>query len=318
MLGFPMFTVMSLALAGQPATVPKLSRAQVIQLFTAGGFTFAGGSLTNRCGQHASPRVQFIDLNGDGVMDAHIADVAPGCYGKPGAYYALLQRGADGSWRALIKEDAIASFPGTRTGAWDDVLVKSGNGACPGTRHFANGGYASGCTRQASAAVSAAPAAPSTPADQEPRDPAADKASVAALSAANRTAIFKAAGATRLGPGKWRMCTDNPKDDPATIESARDVNGDGRPDAFVTEGGTFCYGNTGTAYAFVSKQADGRWKLMNTDVAIPILLKHRGAGGYPDIVNGGPGMCFAVLRWNGTEFKVVGGNDGAGHSCRLP
>jgi hypothetical protein len=318
MLGLPLFTVMSLALSGQPATVPKLSRAQVIQLFVAGGFTFADEKLTNRCGQPASPRVQFIDLNGDGVMESHIVDVAPSCYGKPGAYYALLERTADGNWRALIKEDAIVSFPGSRTGGWDDVLVKAGDGPCPGARHFANGGYANGCAAKAAAAAPAAPPGRSVPADQAPKDPAADKASVAALSAADRAAIFKAAGAKRIAPGKWRMCTDGPKQDPARIDSARDVNGDGRPDAFVSEGGIFCYGNTGTAYAFVSKQADGRWKLMNSDTAIPILLKHRGAGGYPDIVNGGPGMCFAVLRWNGSKYTVVGGNDGAGHSCRLP
>ena len=63
------------------------------------------------------------------------------------------------------------------------------------------------------------------------------------LSGADRTAVFRAAGFKQEG-GQWRAC-----DDPGTagytpgeIAEVRDLNGDGLPEAIVTEGSTFCFG----------------------------------------------------------------------------
>jgi len=33
-------------------------------------------------------------------------------------------------------------------------------------------------------------------------------------------------------------------------------------------------------------------------------LKTRGAGGWPDILVGGPGFCFPVERWNGKAYEL--------------
>ena len=83
-----------------------------------------------------------------------------------------------------------------------------------------------------------------------------------------------------------------------------DLNGDGLPEAVITEGGTFCYGNTGQGFWVVSKTANGGWRLITNGIGIPEFLKTKGADGWPDMSVGGPGFCFPVERWNGREYKV--------------
>lgn len=128
---------------------------------------------------------------------------------------------------------------------------------------------------------------------------------VPVLSSADTTAAFRAAGYTRANQ-QWRKC-----DDPGTlgytpgaIELVRDINGDGRPEAVITEGSTFCHGMTGSGFDLVSKQANGTWKLMASRTGIATFLPTKGAGGWPDIEIGGPGFCFPVERWNGKEYLL--------------
>lgn len=123
------------------------------------------------------------------------------------------------------------------------------------------------------------------------------------LSVADRTAAFKASGALQRG-GQWVACADDPHGGAAEIGEVRDLNGDGRPEVVVMGNGSFCYGHAETGYSLLSKQADGRWKLMDANNGIPEFLKTRGKDGWPDISVGGPGFCFPVLRWNGREYAV--------------
>lgn len=132
-------------------------------------------------------------------------------------------------------------------------------------------------------------------------------AAPARLAAADEAAAFKAAGFI-LKSRQWRSeCglndTDSASYMPGTIEDARDLNGDGRLEAVITEGGSFCYGNAGTGFAIVSDRGGGVWKLIYSGQGIPEFLAARGVGGWPDIAVGGPGFCFPVLRWNGKEYR---------------
>ena len=125
-------------------------------------------------------------------------------------------------------------------------------------------------------------------------------------SPADKTAIFKAAGFKRTG-GQWKSDCGDPGTmsyAPGTIEVFRDINGDGRPEAVVTEGGDYCYGNTGTGFWLLSKQASGAWKLMAKETGMADFLMTKGAGGWPDISVGGPSFCFPVLRWNGSAYTL--------------
>lgn len=138
------------------------------------------------------------------------------------------------------------------------------------------------------------------------------------LTAADRAAAFKAAGFALRGK-QWRSDCDDPGTSsytPGEIETVRDLNGDGRPEAVVTEGGTFCYGMTGYGFQIVSKQADGGWRRITGDIGIPEFLKTRGVGGWPDISVGGPGFCFPVQRWNGKAY-VLHRHEYEGKPCRV-
>jgi hypothetical protein len=140
----------------------------------------------------------------------------------------------------------------------------------------------------------------------------------ASAPASEQAAIFKAAGFKKAGAA-WKSgnCdgAESESYSPGNIENYADLNGDGRPEAVVTEGGAVCYGMTGTHFWLVSKQADGSWKLMTDETAMPDFLKTKGAGGWPDISLGGPGFCFPVVRWNGKTY-VNHRNEYEGKACK--
>lgn len=124
------------------------------------------------------------------------------------------------------------------------------------------------------------------------------------LSKTDQAAAFKAAGFTLKGK-EWRACDTGDSGAPYTpgaIQPVGDLNGDGRPEALVTEGGSYCYGFTGEAFTLLSKQADGSWRVMTADTGIAEFLAIGGVGNWPDISVGGPGFCFPVKRWNGKEY----------------
>ena len=136
------------------------------------------------------------------------------------------------------------------------------------------------------------------------------------LSSAEETAAFEASGFTLKG-NEWRSaCEDpgTPSYTPGKIEQVLDLNGDGYPEALITEGGTFCYGHTGVGFSLVSKQPDGTWKLVNSGIGIVSFL-NTSADGWPDIEIGGPGFCFPVERWNGKEY-VLHRHEYDGKPCR--
>lgn len=135
------------------------------------------------------------------------------------------------------------------------------------------------------------------------------------LSPADETAAFKAAGYLLKGK-QWRACDDpTPTYTPGSIEEVRDVNGDGLPEAVITEGSTFCHGNTGVGYSLVSKQANGSWRLITNGTGILSFLTTKGVGGWPDVEIGGPGFCFPVQRWNGQKY-VLHRQEYEGKPCR--
>jgi hypothetical protein len=124
-----------------------------------------------------------------------------------------------------------------------------------------------------------------------------------AMSRADQAAAFHAAGFT-LTAGQWQACGDpgTASYTPGKIEIVRDINGDDRPDAVITEGSIYCFGGTEVGYTIVSKQANGSWRRITGGPGIAHFLFRRAATGWPDLEVGGPGFCFAVQRWNGREY----------------
>ena len=126
-----------------------------------------------------------------------------------------------------------------------------------------------------------------------------------AVPAAEQAAIFTAASFAKRGSAwKSKNCAgmESASYEPGAIGTYRDLNGDGRPEAVVTEGGAICYGDTGSHFWLLTKQASGNWKSIYDETAMATFLTTKGASGWPDIELGGPGFCFAVMSWNGKAY----------------
>lgn len=74
---------------------------------------------------------------------------------------------------------------------------------------------------------------------------------------------------------------------PGRIE-LEDLNGDGRPEAWVKECSLFCYGNTAEAFVLLTRDDVG-WRVLLDEVGIPAVGKTK-HNGWPDIEVGGPGF----------------------------
>jgi hypothetical protein len=139
------------------------------------------------------------------------------------------------------------------------------------------------------------------------------------LTVDEQAAVFKAAGFKLMGK-EWRACETGDSGapySPGVIEAVRDLNGDGRPEAVVTEGGSYCYGAAETGFQLLSKQTDGSWRVITGSSGVPEFLKTYGKAHWPDISIGGPGFCFPVERWNGKEYKL-NRFEYAGKRCKPP
>lgn len=122
------------------------------------------------------------------------------------------------------------------------------------------------------------------------------------LGAEDRAAVFAAAGFVPRAD-QYVRCDDTVTASamPGFIELA-DLNGDGRPEAWVRESSLFCYGDTAEAFVLLTRDADGTWiKLLDQiGVALPLEAHH---DGWPDIEVGGPGSGpFPVYRFDGTSY----------------
>lgn len=283
-----------------------MSREEVMQLFAAAGFTASsnGGGVVNRCGQPANPRVRFVDLNNDKQGDALIVDAGP-CYGADKQWIAIVGK-IGGAWQQVLGVTGNAKGLQTSTNGWQDIQWTSTSGAVvlhfDGARYVDRSGAAPGGA--VAQVVPPAPAAPGSAGYPTDGWPAGQKA--AALAPAQFAAIMLAGGYKHVGR-EWQGCEGSTKVTPAEVEF-RDLNGDGRPEAIVSEGGTECFGMAGTGFQIL-RPVPGGWQSMTNAGAvtgIPDWKKTRGVDGYPDIIVGGPGFCFPVERFNGHAYDLIG------------
>jgi hypothetical protein len=274
-----------------------MNRAEAAQLYSAAGFSIRNDQPVNRCGKPAKPRVTFVDLNGDKRPEALFIDVDAACYAGFGRYFAVLIK--DGaSWRPIISGIGSIEALSSSTAGWLDMRVS--DSSCVRDHRY------DGRTYKPTASCSGGVVATAPKTAQPVPGTAPVKNAAATLQAADEAAAFKVAGFTKRG-GAWRSgCNDpgTPSYSPGAIDKVDDLNGDGLPDVVLTEGGTFCYGNTGQGYWLVSKLANGSWRLITNGTGVPEFLKTKGTDGWPDVSIGGPGFCFPVERWNGREYKV--------------
>ena len=133
----------AMALAPGPARAaqPSLTPAQVIALFGVAGFPLGPNKRPmNRCRQPTNPKVSFVDMNGDGQVEALFIDEGP-CYKPDGRWYAVAAQSPDGRWRRILEGEGSVHATGAASRGWF-VLAATGAGE---TRelHYDGHAYAS-------------------------------------------------------------------------------------------------------------------------------------------------------------------------------
>jgi|GEM_PF-641093 len=286
------------AAGAQPARMP---REELVQLYTEAGFAVDAGQPLNRCAEPARPGVAFVNLNGDAQAEALFVDASKRCYGAEHRFYAVLTK-QGGQWRLLVSgEGQVKAQPRRgRDGFFDLKEISQG---CERLLSYDGRRY------QAKPDCAATPPATPTPATEAAAATAtaAESASPATLPAAEQAGLFQLAGFKRKGKRWVQGDCDDPSSSsyqPGALSELRDLNGDGQPEAVLTEGGSFCHGNTGQGFWLLSRTASGAWTLMTSQQGFADFLATKGRDGYPDIQLGGPGFCFPVLRWDGREYRT--------------
>lgn len=312
------------------ANTPTLDRGEALELYATAGFPISadGDHPTNRCGQSANPFITFVDMNGDGRKEALIVDQGP-CYKQDRRWYAVVTKDASGHWRRLVDGEGSVRATGTQFNGWFVLATTLGGKT---SKLYFDG------TRYGEAIASApSPMAPATPAARPDGSvaparslanapvsqqhlfageaPFADAAK--ALSASEREALFRAAGMARLKNGKWTACSDDVSgNSEADIVMIHDINGDGRNEAVIGDGGTYCNGNAGMASTILTKTASGSWQVMASTQGFVNFLKSHGVDNYPDVEVGLPGFCFPYLRWDGSRYAITARLDDKGNACK--
>ena len=281
MLRMTFIAAVTALLGASPAAAqgPRMSQAEGLQLFEAGGFKVAGGKAINVCGTPSTPKFTFLDLNGDGSPEAVVVDKNVSCYGGAGEWFTVLAKGRDGRWRAIARDTGALSWEPTRTAGWLDARVVSN---CPRIWKYAGDGY----VRPNACAA----------------EPVGKAVAAGSVTTADKTAALRAAGFTQRG-GKW---TSGEGECEAYVEpeGVRDLNGDGKPEIMVTESGTYCYGNTGQGFYLMTKTPAGGWRTVYQSQGIPEIQTTKGVGGWADIEVGGPGFCFPIVRYDGKTYAL--------------
>lgn len=126
------------------------------------------------------------------------------------------------------------------------------------------------------------------------------------LSMADTAAAFKAAGFRPYGKKFVRCEEEGTGQHPTGDLELADLNGDGRAEAFIREGSTFCFGNTGQAVVVVTKGADGAWRKILDEVGVDGIMKTK-HNGWSDIDIGGPGFGpVPVYGFDGKTYVRMG------------
>lgn len=281
--GLAILAALAMAGGAEAQSTPQERAREAAAMLAAAGFQVRATDILNPCGRPVRPRPTPFDLDGDGRPEALITDVDAACYGLSGEAFSIIQRRGPAQWALVGAGRGRFKLLETRTNGWRDYTLE-GPGCQRTWTYQPPRGYVSltPCPGESPAAAVAAPAPAPT------------------IGAADRAAIFRAAG---FAPTRGRhLACDTSQE--VSLE-VRDLNGDGRPDAVATDYGTACFGMTGQGYVLVTKDASGAWRKLFQNQGIPDFQSTRGVGGWPDIVNGGPGFCFPVLRWNGRDYVVV-------------
>ena len=232
-------------------------------------------------------------------------------------------------WRWILEGEGSLHATGAASHGWF-VLNATSAGRTTQLHYdghtYASPGHAPSTAAEApadrapdSAVASAADAEPAPKGGSYPTDGWKGSVTFGRLPPAEQAAILTAGGFKHDGKA-WKGCEGSSSVEKNGVE-IKDLNGDGRPEAVITDSGLECYGMAGQGFTILMA-VPGGWKMMAHETGISMFLDQRGAQNYPDIEVGGPGACFLVERWNGKSYRLAGaryddGGKGRGKPCKL-
>jgi hypothetical protein len=92
---------------------------------------------------------------------------------------------------------------------------------------------------------------------------------------------------------------------PGSVSLKADFNGDELTDLLITEGGSFCAGNTGSVSYVLIQDASSNWRLVKKLIGIVELKERNKESGWLDFELGGPGFCFPIYGYKNNQYKVI-------------
>ena len=305
--GFIAAAAMALALGPARAAQPSLTPAQVISLFATAGFPLGPDKRPlNRCRQPADPKVSFVDMNGDGRVEALFIDEGP-CYRPDRRWSAVAAQSPDGAWRRILEGEGCLHATGdlarmVRPGRdqWrEHERASLRRPRLCVSRSRAGRGRCAGAGRRCGVAFGRGGRAQGRPLSDRRMESAGQ---VAELPPAEQASIMKAAGFKRVGKA-WKGCEGSWSVEKDGVE-IKDLNGDGRPEAVIAASGYECYGNAGQGFT-VLRAVPGGWKTIAGETGIRPSSKSA-APRATRTSRSAAGTCFPVERWNGKSYRVIG------------
>ena len=134
------------------------------------------------------------------------------------------------------------------------------------------------------------------------------------LTPSEQQQIFAALGLQVAPDGKSLI--DEACGQPAGAEvEFRDMNGDGKDEVFVIYGNSCLSGMAGSSVALFIKDAGGKYRVNLGFPGASADPKPEKSKGYPELLIGGPGFCFPVWRWNGSEYGLLRNEPQAPGGC---
>jgi hypothetical protein len=100
-VGLAVLAGLRFAAPAQGQGLPKLPPTEMTAVYKAVGLTERGGKILDVCQQPVEPRVDVVDLNGDGLPEIFVQVGGP-CYGISGGELSLLIKNKQGGWNVNL------------------------------------------------------------------------------------------------------------------------------------------------------------------------------------------------------------------------
>lgn len=121
------------------------------------------------------------------------------------------------------------------------------------------------------------------------------------LSPAEQAEIYGKLG-LKVGEGGKTLVDEACGQEVSSEVQIKDLNGDGVDEVLITYGNSCMSGMAGSSVVLFIKDKTGHYQSQLGFPGVIAEVRPAKAGGYPDLLIGGPGFCFPVWHWDGKAY----------------